>query len=183
MERREGPMKRAMAMMVILAGVLFLAGCVPMQHASRTRGASAPADTASLMTKQNVISLSQAGVSDSIIVTMLDASGSYFQLTTQDVLDLKSAGVHEGVIQAMLAIPGPSDETTASEGGRGYPPYWYARYYPYWDPWYLPTYPFGFGYRYYQPFYVRHVAPSHFGGFGGGWGRSAGGGHGGGRRR
>jgi hypothetical protein len=175
-------MKSTVGAVIILSSVLMLAGCVPTQHASRMRHVPALADTAGHMTKQDVISLTQAGLSDSLIVSMMDASQSYFQLTTQDVLDLKAAGVRESVIKSMLAAP-PADE---EQGGSGdvrdhvVPPYWYIGYYPYWDPWYASSW-YPYHYSSYRPVYVRHSYPMHYGGFGGG--RGYGGGHGGGRRR
>ena len=174
-------MKISVGAVIILASVLLLAGCVPTQHASRVRHMPVAADTAGQMTKQDVISLTQAGLSDSLIVSMMDASRSYFQLTTQDVLDLKSAGVREPVIKAMLAAPPEESENAGSDDVRYrvVPPYWYMGYYPYWDPWNSSMY--RYGYSYYRPVYVRHSFPVHYGGFGGG--RGYGGYHGGGRRR
>ena len=159
-------MKRVIGVLVILAGLGLLAGCVPEQHAMRSRHVAARSDTTGHMTKQDVISLTRAGVSDSLIVGMMDASESYFDLTTQDVLDLKNAGVHDGVIKAMLAAPpdDSSDGKTATARYAVYPPYWY-RYDPFWDPWYYPAWSWGFGYRSYHPVFVRHVFPSHGGGF------------------
>jgi hypothetical protein len=134
-----------------------------------------------MMKKQDVISLSKAGVSDSLIITMLDASDSWFQLKTQDVLDLKNAGVSDGVINAIIETNAPSNEATASnEGGYYYYPpyYWSAGYYPFW---YYPSFYVGYGHSYYRPVYVRHIVTprrSYFGNYGFHPGR-----RGGGRRR
>jgi len=53
-----------------------------------------------MMKQQDVIALSKAGVSDSLIVATMDATDSWFQLRAQDVLDLRGAGVSEKVISA-----------------------------------------------------------------------------------
>jgi len=44
-----------------------------------------------MMKQQDVIALSKAGVSDSLIVATMDATDSWFQLRAQDVLDLRGA--------------------------------------------------------------------------------------------
>lgn len=174
-------MKRVVGVLIVLPIVAVLAGCVPTQQTTRVRHMPAVADTVGRMTKQDVVSLAQAGLSDSLIVGMMDASHSYFRLTTQDVLDLKAAGVRESVIQAMLASP-PEEERSVSEDIRYHvvPPYWYLGYYPYWDPWYSSSW---YPYRssWYRPVYVHRAHPMHFGGAGPG--RRAGGGHYGGHRR
>jgi hypothetical protein len=90
-----------------------------------------------MMKKQDVISLTKAGVSDSLIITMLATSHSWFQLKTQDVLDLKNAGVSESVINAMIVSNEPPAEGDryVQDGNYYYPPYyWYPGYYPYWCP-------------------------------------------------
>jgi hypothetical protein len=169
---------------IVLLSVLVLAGCIPPPHASRVRHGPAMADSARYMTRQDVVSLAQAGVSDSLIVSMMDATHSYFQLTTQDVLDLKGAGVHEPVIRAMLATP-PDEErggTADDVRSRVVPPYWYLGYYPYWDPWYSTWGPWRpWRYTNYHPAYIHRSYPVHYGGPGPV--RGYGGGHGGGRHR
>lgn len=175
-------MNRVVGVLIVLPVVAILAGCVPVQHTTRVRHMPALADTAGHMTKQDVVSLAQAGLSDSLIVGMMDASHSYFQLTTQDVLDLKAAGVRESVIKAMLAQPPEDEEQSASDDVRYHvvPPYWYLGYYPYWGPWYSSSW-YPYRYSWYRPVYVHRAYPMHFGG--GGPGRRAGGGHYAGRRR
>ncbi len=166
-------MKQTTISAVVLAIFLTVAGCTSQRYAQYHRGRPAPTDTLAMMKKQDVISLTKAGVSDSLIVTMLAVSHSWFDLRTQDVLDLKNAGVSDRVINAMIQSNEPMTEADVSgrDGYYYYPPYyWYPGYYPYW---YYPS--FYFGYSYYQPFYISR--PAYFGGYGfrGGWG--------GGRRR
>ena len=158
-------MKRALVAAIVVAGILTVGGCASSQYASQGRKSQDSRDTVALMTKNDIISLSQAGVSDSLIVAMLDDSGTYFQLSTQDVIDLKNAGVHDAVIKAMMTPP--AEETKVSDNSRYYyyyPPYWYAGY-PYWDPWYYPSFSVGLGFRY-HPTYVHRGFGGHFGGHG-----------------
>lgn len=178
-------MKQIVVAAIILAGAVALGGCASDQWASNGRQRTSTLDSLSMMSKQDVISLSQAGVSDSLIISMLDMTGSYFRLTTQDVLDLKNAGVHDGVIKEMMSPP--PQATQSSDNGRYYyyyPPYWYAGYYPYWDPWwYYPSFSLGVGFGYHYPIYTRHFYSPHYVGHGFGGGHRAGGFHGGGRHR
>ena len=113
---------------------LTIAGCTSQRYAQYRHGCAA-SDTLAMMKKQDVISLTKAGVSDSLIITMLATSHSWFQLNTQDVLDLKTAGVSEKVINAMLVsndLPADGDRHVEN-GNYYYPPYyWYDGYYPYW---------------------------------------------------
>jgi hypothetical protein len=174
-------MKRTTIAAVILASSLAIAGCTSERHAQYDRERPSGADTLSMMKKQDMISLSKAGVSDSLIITMLAASDSWFQLKTQDVLDLKNAGVSDIVINAMIETNTPLNEASGSnEGGYYYYPpyYWSAGYYPFW---YYPSFYIGYGYRHYRPVYGRQVVTPHrsfFGNYGFHSGR-----RGGGRRR
>ncbi len=161
-------MKRTMISAVILAVFLTFAGCTSQRYALYHRGRPAPTDTLAMMKKQDVISLTKAGVSDSLIITMIATSHSWFDLRTQDVLDLKNAGVSDRVIDAMIRSNQPMTEAEISGGDAYdyYPPYyWYPAYYPYW---YYPS--FYFGYSYYRPFY--NSRSGYYGGYGfrGGWG-------------
>jgi hypothetical protein len=54
----------------------------------------------------DVIRLSQAGVSDSVIIAKIDQSGSRFDLSASDIIDLKKSGVSEKVIEHMLRRSG-----------------------------------------------------------------------------
>ena len=55
----------------------------------------------------DVIALSKAGVSDSLIIGMMDATDSWFQLKTQDVIDLRNAGVSRKGYFSHDAAAGP----------------------------------------------------------------------------
>ena len=54
------------------------------------------------MTKQDVINLANAGVSDDTIVSQIRSTASHFALSAQDIIELKNAGVSEKVINEML---------------------------------------------------------------------------------
>ena len=54
------------------------------------------------LTKEDVVELSQAEVSDDVILRQIEASGTTFDLSSDDILKLKKAGVSEKVLQAML---------------------------------------------------------------------------------
>ena len=100
-------MKQTTISAVILAVFLSVAGCTSQRYTQYHRERPPVADTLAMMKKQDVISLTKAGVSDSLIMTMLATSHSWFQLKTQDVLDLKNAGVSDGVINAMIVSNEP----------------------------------------------------------------------------
>ena len=160
-------MKQTTISAVILAISLTVAGCTSQRYAQYHRERP-PVDTLAMMKKQDVISLTKAGVNDSLIMTMLATSHSWFQLKTQDVLDLKNAGVSDNVINAMIVSNEPPIEGDryVQDGYYYYPPYyWYPGYYPYW---YYPS--FYLGYSYYRPVYS--FRGTYFGGYGfrGGWG-------------
>lgn len=159
-------MRQTIIAIVILISLLALAGCGTERYAQKSRERTRGADTLAMMKKQDVITLSKAGVSDSLIVTMMAVSNSWFQLSTQDVLDLKSAGVSDKVINAMVESNEPLSEGDGS-GERGYysyPPYWYAGYYPFW---YYPSVYVGLGYRSYRSGYIGHSFVPHRSYFGG----------------
>jgi len=109
------------------------------------------------MKMQDVIALSKADVSDSLIIAMMDATDTWFTLKTQDVLDLKNAGVSEKVIQAMMQQP---SELAGQSSGPPvvryytYPPYfWYDGFYPYW---YYPSISVRLGSRMHHPLVFHH---------------------------
>jgi hypothetical protein len=129
------------------------AGCAAEQYSQTRKEHSMKIDSLRVMKMEDVIALSKAGVSDSLIVGMMDATDSWFQLKTQDVIDLRNAGVSEKVIAAMMQpLPQPSGKTSDSNVVRyyTYPSFfWYDGFYPYW---YYPT----FGYRSYHPMHFHN---------------------------
>jgi hypothetical protein len=166
-------MERTTISAAILVVFLSVAGCTSQRYAQYHREHPPVTDTLAMMKTQDVISLTKAGVSDSLIITMLATSHSWFQLKTQDVLDLKNAGVSERVINAMIESNEPltAGDRYMQDGYYDYPPYyWYPGYYPYsyYPYWYYPS--FYFGYSYYRSGYISR--PTYFGSYGyrGGWG-------------
>ena len=54
------------------------------------------------VTREDVIKLATAGLSDDLIITFLDAKGARFDLSAGGVVSLKEGGVSEAVIAHML---------------------------------------------------------------------------------
>lgn len=62
-----------------------------------------PVSAASAQTSiRDLVTLEAAGVSDDILIALMESDGSIFKLTAQDVLDLRRQGLSERVILAML---------------------------------------------------------------------------------
>jgi hypothetical protein len=134
-----------LAMMVMALG---LGGCAAEQYSQSRKDHSMKIDSLRLMKMDDVIALSKAGVSDSLIIGMMDATDSWFHLRTQDVLDLRNAGVSEKVIAAMMQPPPqPSGKIGDSNPVRYYAHpsfFWYDGFYPYWS---YPTFSYRWGYH------------------------------------
>ncbi len=58
--------------------------------------------TGSAVSMDDIVALSRAGLADSILVAVMDADGSIFNLTAQQILDLKDAGVSDAVVARMV---------------------------------------------------------------------------------
>ncbi len=119
-----------------LLAALGFAGCASERYTQNTKDHGAQQDTLRRMSKQDIMNLSKAGVSDSLIIGMMDATDTWFQLKAQDVIDLRNAGVSEKVIAAMMQQPTQTSNQQSNAGTAkyyGYPPYyWYDGFYPYW---------------------------------------------------
>jgi len=98
------------------------------------------------MTMDDVKSLTREGLSDSVIIDQLQATGSIFHLSNSDLIDLKKAGVGEKVIRAMI------------RGSQ----YVFQRDYYYYSPWYDYPYPYG-AYPYWYPSW--YGGPGFLGGY------------------
>ncbi len=158
---------RPMAIAAFVAACsLVVAGCATERYAHYGRERyEAAQDTVNMMTKDDVIALSNAGVSDQVIIDQIKSTGSAFQLGTQDIVDLANAGVSDKVIGAMIK----SGEAGQSPGRYySYYPYpswyWYADY-PFVYPWY-PSFFLGFTFGHYHTFYGHRYYAPHFGGHG-----------------
>jgi hypothetical protein len=141
-------MKRTQVAGIVLTCALVIAGCGPAEHARYDRGRSQERGAPPGMTAHDVIKLTRAGISDSVIFTMIGVSGSRFNLRTRDVIALADSGVSHEVIDAMLKADGIPSEADASPGYAYYPPYyWYGGYYSFWNPWYYQWPVIGFRHR------------------------------------
>ena len=56
----------------------------------------------SALTNADVIKLNQAGISEQLIISKINASAAQFQLEANDLVQLKGAGLTDGIIAAML---------------------------------------------------------------------------------
>ncbi len=143
--------------LAFIVGSIGFAGCAAEQYSQTRKEHSMKVDSLRVMKMEDVIALSKAGVSDSLIIGMMDATDSWFQLKTQDVIDLKNAGVSERVVAAMMQPPPqPSSKTSGSSAARYYVDpwfYWYDGFYPYW---YYPTFSGRMGYRPYHFGFSHH---------------------------
>ena len=149
-----------MARKIILSASIVLAlsifGCAGERYAQNNKSHHMQKDTVK-MTMQDVVSLTKAGVSDSLIIGMMDATDTWFRLKPQDVIDLRNAGVSENVIHAMMQKPTETAQSDSSKEVRYYvyPDYWwYGGYNPYW---YYPRFSvrLGFGHGF-GHFHYRH---------------------------
>jgi hypothetical protein len=58
--------------------------------------------TARAVTIDDIVALSNAGVTDSIVIAVIDADQTVFDLTPQQILELKQAGVSDSVVVKMV---------------------------------------------------------------------------------
>ena len=128
-----------------LAALLFT-GCVTHQY---TTVATPPPPGPTIAEVQ---SMSQAHVSDSVIISQIQNSNTRYQLTADQIISLKNAGVSDTVINAMIntaSKPQPqATTTTVVQGPYVYPPYVYV------DPW--PGIWWGWGGPYYHGYYGHY---------------------------
>jgi hypothetical protein len=154
--------------LVVAAGfglILILGGCAPGRYGTYDRVRATGADSLALMTKEDVIKLSQAGLGDDVIIRMLDASGSTFRLKTKDVVELADSGVSDRVISEMMQVRERPKDDERSGGYFYYSPFYGFAMYPFWDPWYPSVY-LGSWPWYYRPLYRHVYVPRFAGGFG-----------------
>lgn len=131
---------RVLMLMTVVAGMVsVVTGCATMVNQRQ-------------MTLDEIVSMSQAGVSDSVIERQITATHSEFELTAADISRLKSAGVSDNVIESLIR----SGETPQYNNYYPYS-YWYDWGYPYYYPrsyyrrgdllgrfyYYGPSYPYG----------------------------------------
>jgi len=94
---------------------------------------------------KDVMTLSQEGIPDSLIIEKVRHSDTTFHLDAKDLHALKEAGVSDAVVMAMLRT-----ESRGYWRGDG----WYS---PWYSPWYV-----GFDFDFYAP-YHRYYVPMYVG--------------------
>jgi hypothetical protein len=145
---------------VAIAAVCILgaSGCTPERYATHARRSGQ--DSLAMMSKEDVIALTKAGIGNEVIIKMINTTGSTFRLHTPDVIELADSGVTDTVIHAMLQADGSSrrEDRPAPVGYYPYDYYWWYGY-PYYDPWYWSGY-----YAFPRPYYGIRM----YGGFHGG---------------
>ncbi len=79
---------------------------------------------AAQVTKDEIVKLAKAGISDDVIIAKIDQDKPVFNLSADDIADLKKQGVSEKVIQRMLecAPPAAAPPAGAKEGEPPAPP-------------------------------------------------------------
>jgi hypothetical protein len=137
-------MKGALIHAAILAGSLSLLGCVAGYQSGYNRHARGPVEP---MSVGDVVKMSHAGIADSLIISMIHASGSQFTLRADDVIALADSGVNAQVIDAMIhatPLEQVTEKATTIVATPWFPySYWGAAYAydPFWYSWYSPFYP------------------------------------------
>jgi hypothetical protein len=151
-------MKKIVLAAGVLALLLGLDGCTGERSAYYGPRHARAVDSLALLSKADVIKMSQAKIGDGVIIGMINKSGSHFNLRPDDVVELADSGVTDTVISAMLQTTEPSAEAKHGHAYYVYPPFWgYGYFYdPFWDPWY-PSFYAGVGPRYYRPFFGHYA--------------------------
>jgi len=72
-----------------------------------------------VLTNDEVISLSKAGLSSSIIIDKIRTSKSNFDLTTDSLIKLKQSGISDDIVSAMLAAKNGGSIPAPAGGGTG----------------------------------------------------------------
>jgi hypothetical protein len=158
-EKEGRDMKRFAAVAIAALCILGASGCTSERYATHARGS--PQDSLAMMTKEDVIALTKAGLGNDVIIKLISTTGSTFRLRTPDVITLADSGVADTVIHAMLQADGLSRREEQRMVNRYYPPdyYWWAGD-PYYDPWYWSGY-----YGWPGPYYgARVYSGFHWGG-------------------
>jgi hypothetical protein len=97
------------------------------------------------VTPQDVIAMTQAGLSDDVIATHIRANGMAQPLVANDLIQLRNLGVRDAVINTMQQTPPRIAGAVQPAGAYGYPGYPYPAYpapvivapypaYPAWGP-------------------------------------------------
>lgn len=131
-----------------LSASLLLTGCVTRTYTVAPQPPAGP-------TLAEVQSMSQAHVSDSVIIAQIQNSSTRYRLTSDQIISLKSAGVSDAVINALInsaSKPQPETTTSSTTVVEPYPyPYVYVDPWPWWGwgPYYYHGY-YYHGYRHWR---------------------------------
>lgn len=105
--------------------LLILSGC--FYETYERRGVNPPAPP---LTAQDVRKLSEAGVSEAVILETIDQRGSK-KLSVDDIVALKTAGASDTVIAKMQATERQEPQVVYVDNPAYYR-YYYGPYYPWW---------------------------------------------------
>jgi hypothetical protein len=94
------------------AGLLAVAACAGLLTAGIP-------GTAWAVSTRDLIELSKAGLGDEVLLALIEADGTVFNLDAPRILELRGAGVSERVITAMLRNAPPPAPITAPVGAPG----------------------------------------------------------------
>ena len=131
--------------------VLLLAGLSGCYYGGYPVRRIAPAEPP--LSREEVERLSSAGVSEPVVVEMIEKRGAS-PLTADDLVAMKKAGVSDPVVQKMISSERKEQAHVVVDD------YYYA---------YPPSYYYGYGYPYY-PYYGVGVGFGVSYGYGWGWG-------------
>ena len=138
----------SMRKLLCVLAMAGLSGCYYEGYAVRRIGPSEPP-----LSREEVERLTSAGVSEPVVVEMVEKRG-VSPLSTDDVVALKKAGVSDPVVQKMISSERKEPDHVVVDD------YYYA---------YPPSYYYGYGYPYY-PAYGVGVGFGVSYGYGWGWG-------------
>ena len=102
----------ALFLVIVLATIPV---ALPFQAALQKRSTNQPAAKPAVMTNQDVIKLTQAKISEDIIIAKIQQSKTRFDTSVEALVTLQKAGVSERVIQAMMnpaTTPQPATKPT-----------------------------------------------------------------------
>ena len=100
------------------------------------------------VTPQDVIAMTQAGLSDEVIATHIRANGVAQPLAVNDLIGLRNMGVRDSVINAMQQTPPRASQAATTYPG--YPPAREVIVQQVYPPWYPPPPP-AFYYSHHRP--------------------------------
>ena len=104
---------------------------------------------AGAVTPQDVVAMTQAGLSDDVIATHIRAHGVAQPPQVNDLINLRNQGVSDHVLKALQSTPGPQSAPAYVAGPQ--PVIVEERVYPYYRPYWGPPPPYWYGYRRHGP--------------------------------